>query len=182
MLAGEIPVGPAPTDDASTDTPAAAAARLPKLTLAAADVGQGVTAVDEGELVETGYVGYQRTFEDVVVGSSHLIRLQARTAVYETAARAAAAQKILTQAVGREIFANGIARAFGKQTAVAPSDYAAKSTTLTFNPGKVTKLFQVTVNGDTSFEPDETFTVTLSNPSGATIADGEATGTITNDD
>ena len=31
-------------------------------------------------------------------------------------------------------------------------------------------------------EPDETFLVTLSNPSGATLEDGSATGTIIDDD
>ena len=41
----------------------------------------------------------------------------------------------------------------------------------------------VDVNGDTDFEKDETFTVTLSNPSnGAIISTASATGTITNDD
>ena len=38
------------------------------------------------------------------------------------------------------------------------------------------------VIGDTVPEPDETFTVSLSNPSKATIADATATGTITDDD
>ena len=40
----------------------------------------------------------------------------------------------------------------------------------------------VTVNGDTKFEATETFTVTLSNPTNATISGATATGTITNDD
>jgi len=38
------------------------------------------------------------------------------------------------------------------------------------------------VNGDVANEPDETFTVNLSNPTGATIADGQGLGTIGNDD
>ena len=67
-------------------------------------------------------------------------------------------------------------------TAVAGEDYAADSGTLTFNPGQTSQPISVTVNGDTTYEPDETFTVTLSSPNGATIADGEGTGTITNDD
>ncbi|MGU3541201.1 hypothetical protein, partial [Methylobacterium sp. A54F] len=36
--------------------------------------------------------------------------------------------------------------------------------------------------GDTAPEADETVLVRLSNPSGATVADGEANGTIANDD
>ena len=40
----------------------------------------------------------------------------------------------------------------------------------------------VMVNGDTTYEPNETFTVHLLNASGATISDADGTGTITNDD
>ena len=41
---------------------------------------------------------------------------------------------------------------------------------------------RVQVSGDTAVEANETLTLTLSSPSGATIADGTAIGTITNDD
>jgi hypothetical protein len=40
----------------------------------------------------------------------------------------------------------------------------------------------VTVNGDTTVEPDETFSVNLTSPVGATIVDAQGVGTITNDD
>lgn len=40
----------------------------------------------------------------------------------------------------------------------------------------------VVVRGDTTVESNETFVVNLSNPVGATIADGSGMGTITNDD
>src|SRR5437667_5324929 len=40
----------------------------------------------------------------------------------------------------------------------------------------------VTVNGDTKFEPNETFFVNLSNPTNATISDNQGAGTIVNDD
>lgn len=53
---------------------------------------------------------------------------------------------------------------------------------LTFPTGATSATFQVPVIGDTDVEPDETFLVRLSNPVGATIADGEATGTIIDDD
>ncbi|HJU41709.1 MAG TPA: hypothetical protein VJ691_02805, partial [Vicinamibacterales bacterium] len=48
--------------------------------------------------------------------------------------------------------------------------------------GVVTKTISVVVNGDTTAEPNETFTVTLSNPVNAVIGDGSGTGTILNDD
>ena len=67
-------------------------------------------------------------------------------------------------------------------TATAGQDYTAKSGTVTFAAGETTKTVSVAVAGDTAVEPNETLTVTLSNPSGATIADGSAVGTITNDD
>ena len=68
-------------------------------------------------------------------------------------------------------------------TATAPSDYTAiPVSTLTFAPGDTTMPVTVLVNGDTVYEPDETFTVHLSNPTGATISNADGTGTITNDD
>jgi hypothetical protein len=68
------------------------------------------------------------------------------------------------------------------KSAIAGSDYTATLGTLTFAPGETTKAIVVSVIGDTMVEPDETFTVTLSDPVGATIATGTATGTISNDD
>ena len=71
-------------------------------------------------------------------------------------------------------------------TATAPSDFTAiPTTTLVFLPADTTKQFTVMVNGDTTVEPDEKFTVHLSNPVNATIttpsaADG--TGIIISDD
>ncbi len=67
-------------------------------------------------------------------------------------------------------------------TATAGTDYTAGNGTLTFNAGDSSRTVSVTVAGDEVDEPDETFTVTLTNPSGATLGDDTATGTITNDD
>lgn len=69
-------------------------------------------------------------------------------------------------------------------TATAGSDYTAvPSTTLTFAPGDTTKSAAVDVLGDdTNESADETFAVNLSGASGATIADGSATGTIIDDE
>ncbi|MGQ0620177.1 MAG: Calx-beta domain-containing protein [Panacagrimonas sp.] len=64
----------------------------------------------------------------------------------------------------------------------ADADYAASTGTLEFTPGQISKTVSVPVNGDTKFELDETLTLTLSSPMGATISDGSATGTILNDD
>ncbi len=67
-------------------------------------------------------------------------------------------------------------------TATAGSDYTPVSGTLTFNAGETSKSITVTVLGDTQYEADETFLLNLSSPSGATIAVGQAVGTIRNDD
>ena len=67
-------------------------------------------------------------------------------------------------------------------TATAGVDYTAGNGTITFAPGVLSQQISVTVTGDGTAETDETFTLTLSSPSGATIADGAATGTILNDD
>jgi CSLREA domain-containing protein len=68
-------------------------------------------------------------------------------------------------------------------TATAPSDFAAILTmNQLFLPADTTKQVTVLVNGDTTVEPDEAFTVHLSNAVDATISDADGTGTITNDD
>jgi hypothetical protein len=72
--------------------------------------------------------------------------------------------------------------ATGGGTATAGVDYTANSGTLSFGPSATTKSVTVLVHGDTAFEPNETFHVVLSSPSGATISDATGVGTITNDD
>jgi virginiamycin B lyase len=68
-------------------------------------------------------------------------------------------------------------------TASAPSDYIARSGTLTFAAGETAKVVTVQVNGDRLREADETFGLDLSSVTGnATISDGHAVGRIVNDD
>ena len=65
-------------------------------------------------------------------------------------------------------------------TAQAGSDYTAASGTLTFNAGETSHAVEVTVLTDSEDESQETLTLTLSNPSQATLDDGTGTGTIEN--
>ncbi|MGI0491461.1 Calx-beta domain-containing protein [Alkalinema pantanalense CENA528] len=65
---------------------------------------------------------------------------------------------------------------------VTNNDYGQKSGTLTFAAGETSKIITIDVNGDTVVEPDESFSVQLSNASGATISTASASGTIINDD
>ena len=67
-------------------------------------------------------------------------------------------------------------------TAVEPSDYQARSGVVTFQPGETSKDVVMTVNGDTTLEPNETFNVNLSTPTNATIGDSQGVCTIINDD
>ena len=76
-----------------------------------------------------------------------------------------------------------VAYATSDGTAVDGSDYTAKSGTLTFNAGELSKTISVTVLEDGTDEESETFTMTLSSPTGgALLSDATATGTITNND
>ncbi|TMQ62460.1 MAG: T9SS type A sorting domain-containing protein, partial [Candidatus Eisenbacteria bacterium] len=65
---------------------------------------------------------------------------------------------------------------------VADNDYLGGSGTLTIAPGASSGSVGVTVSADTRCEPNETLSVTLSAPSGATLGDAQGTGTIQNDD
>jgi len=67
-------------------------------------------------------------------------------------------------------------------TATAGSDYVGVSGTATFPAGETTVPVSVPVIGDLVEEGDETFTLSLSNAVGASIAFGEGQGTILNDD
>ena len=70
----------------------------------------------------------------------------------------------------------------GSGSASSGTDFAAASGQLSFAAGAATRTVAVTINGDTTYEVDETFTVNLSNAAGATVADAQGIGTITNDD
>ena len=68
-------------------------------------------------------------------------------------------------------------------TAEAGSDYVAASASgLVIAEGERTATFDVSLVGDTTPEPDETFFVRITNVTGADVGDAEATGTIRNDD
>ena len=71
-----------------------------------------------------------------------------------------------------------VAYASADGTAVAGADYTAVSGTLSFAPGEVEKTVEVAALEDGAAEGAEAFTLALSNPQGASIADGEATGTV----
>ncbi|HEX2701770.1 MAG TPA: ELWxxDGT repeat protein [Acidimicrobiales bacterium] len=68
-------------------------------------------------------------------------------------------------------------------TAASPGDFVAVGpSTVTFGPGQTTKTVTVSVNGDTTNEPNEAFSLKLSSPLGAVISDLKGVATIVNDD
>ena len=67
-------------------------------------------------------------------------------------------------------------------TAIAGSDYTGIDTTLYFAPGETKKRIGITINSDTIIEPNETFSLNLSNPSFGILGTATATLTLINDD
>jgi len=75
-----------------------------------------------------------------------------------------------------------VATAPGDTTpASAGSDYVTGLTQITFGPGETTKLFSVDINGDTSFEQDESVKLVITASNNVTIA-GDLEALILNDD
>lgn len=68
-------------------------------------------------------------------------------------------------------------------TASSGSDYTEESGSLIYQEGETAKTIVIPILDDSDFEGDETFTVTLSNPTGgATIGTGQTTVTIVDND
>lgn len=72
--------------------------------------------------------------------------------------------------------------AVGGAACGAGIDYINTGGSVTINPGTTTASIQVPICGDTIFEANETFTVTLSGPTNANVGTATSTGTIINDD
>ena len=66
--------------------------------------------------------------------------------------------------------------------ALSGIDFPAVNTVVTVPAGQLTTSVMIPVIGDTIFEANETFFVNLSNPVNGTIADSQATVTVTNDE
>ncbi|HET9315557.1 MAG TPA: Calx-beta domain-containing protein, partial [Vicinamibacteria bacterium] len=67
-------------------------------------------------------------------------------------------------------------------SAVAGSDYTARTGEIVFSPGVTAMTVSIAVTGDAAVEPDETFFVDLNTPVNLVIGDGQGVGTILNDD
>ena len=99
----------------------------------------------------------------------------------------------LTPVSGRPVTVLAATSSEATDNATEGTDYTAKSETLTFAPGEISKTFSVVTKADPIEESDETFTVTLSNleaspsnpdppPINATITTTSVKGTIQSDE
>lgn len=77
--------------------------------------------------------------------------------------------------------ADDTAQALGSSSS-GGNDYVSSSGVISFAPGETQKKVAITVRGDTTYESDETFIVSLSSPVHATLAKADGVGTIQNDD
>ena len=75
-----------------------------------------------------------------------------------------------------------VAFATADDTAQAGTDYESRSGTLRFTVGQTVQTIRVPTVDDTFHESEERFTLTLSNPSGATLDIAAGKGTITDND
>ena len=85
----------------------------------------------------------------------------------------------LSQAAGA---ATSVTWATVSGSATAGSDFVSAGGSVVFAPGETQQTVTVTLLDDQSYEGDESFTVLLSNPSGLIISDGQAVGTILEND
>src|SRR5918992_1095873 len=85
----------------------------------------------------------------------------------------------LSAASGRNVT---VAYATASDSATTGVDFNGVANTLTFDPGETVKTILVPIRGDSASEANETFSVHLANVTNATISDGQALGTIADDD
>lgn len=89
----------------------------------------------------------------------------------------------LSAASGQTVTVNASTGNGGTPAATAGNDYVAQnSTPVTFAPGQTTRTVEVTINGDTTVEPNEKLGIILSGAVNATISDNSGLGRILNDD
>ena len=89
--------------------------------------------------------------------------------------------EVVLSAPSEKVVSVNFSTANGTAT-TADGDYVAASGTLVFNPGETLKRISVAVRGDNRRESNETFLVNLSSVTNAVLGDGQAVGTILDDD
>jgi hypothetical protein len=108
-----------------------------------------------------------------------VVALAGSTASVGESAGAISLTVSLNAASGRSV---AVQYATSSGSATAGSDYVGATGTLTFAAGTTTQTIVVPIGDDIAGEPNETFIVTLSNPSSASLGAASATVTILDDD
>jgi hypothetical protein len=140
VLSGEIEVKPVKRDKLAAAN-LAARKKLPEMTMAAEDLTADARVYDEGKSGGDGYAGFYRTFHDVLVGGSHIVRLRAETQLYDSPASAILGMKFVNTAGGRQTYAQGVVEVFAKETSVRPTNVRVSALR---NPGRGMKGIVVT--------------------------------------
>ncbi len=122
VLAGALGPEPAPPAEDEETAAFAGNGKLPAATLSGRDVAPGATAASEGRGAGDGFVSFYRVFEDVRVGSSHLIKLRVETRLYRSNAEAEAAYRSLRTKPGRRAYGRELVDSIAKETSLTPVD------------------------------------------------------------
>lgn len=135
-----------------------------------------LTGATDGATISDS-TGVGTILNDDIAGSVSINDVQ----VFEGNSGTSVAVFTVTRVGGSAPFDINYATASGSGTAAA--DYLAASGTMKFDADVFTRSIAVTINGELSVEPDETFFINLTGATnGATIADPTGAGTILNDD
>ncbi|MBI1373068.1 MAG: LEPR-XLL domain-containing protein [Phycisphaera sp.] len=150
--------------------------------LAAGSYFLRVSGVGQGDPMVDGYSDYASLGQYAISGS--IVDSGPTFSVNDVTVNEADGTATFTVSLSQAQAATvGVDIATANGSAVAGSDFTAKSATLSFAPGVTTKTFSVAITDDTAVESTETFVVVLSNATGGvTIADGSGVGTIIDND
>jgi len=134
----------------------------------------------EARATDKGAVGKDSVFGAGLLNLGSPARVAVSgTTVSESAGNAAVTISLLDQPSGSPVT---VSYATSNGMAQAGSDYGSTSGTATITAGAMSTVVHVPIINDAVDELDETFTVTISNASGASIQTGTASVTITDDD
>ncbi len=140
-----------------------------------------ISAPTGGATLGTTTVSTATIVDNDAVATPGVLSLSAATL---TVGEAVGTATLTVNRTGGSTGAVTVAFATANGTATAGSDYAATSGTLSFAAGETSKTITVPITNDTAVESNETFTVTISAPTGgATLGTTTvSTVTITDDD
>ncbi|MGI8809038.1 MAG: Calx-beta domain-containing protein [Acidimicrobiales bacterium] len=182
LLASNNPLSATVSADVASGLSATISTTLP----AAGAYYLWVSGVGAGAAATTGYSGYASIGRYTFTGT---IPTGARTVSINDRAVSEGGPGVFPKATFNVTLSSAapaavtVVASTANGTAIAGSDYTALSTTLSFPAGTTTLPFSVTVTGDATVEPNETFVVNLTSPSsGLALGDAQGVGTITNDD